>query len=262
MPEEKKEKKKKEEKKEKKKEKKSKAKEKSFGIDLEEMRMAGVNLGHRTSKLHPKMKDYILGMRSTIHIIDLEKTEELLKSALSFISQLFENGGTMVLVGTKPPLKRLVKEIAGESGIPYVTERWLGGTFTNFEIVSKRIKRFEEIERQKEEGFFEKFSKKERIKKEKEIEKLRKKFEGIKNLDGLPKAVFICDIIKDKSALKEANIKGIKVVAIVDTNTDPSSVDYPITANDDAITSVRYILEKVKEVINQSKSEDKNKNKN
>jgi len=226
-----------------------KTKSKSFNISLEEMRKAGVNLGHRVSKLHPKMKDYILGMRSTIHIIDLEKTASLLEKALDFISQVFEDKGTMLLVGTKPPLKRLIKEIADECNLSYVSERWLGGTFTNFKVVSERINHFKEMEEQMKDEVFEKYSKKEKAKKEKEMEKLRKKFEGIKELKGLPEAVFICDIVKDSSALKEAKMKGVKTIAIVDTNANPCLVDYPIPANDDAIPSVRYILEKVKDVI-------------
>ena len=226
---------------------------KKFGIKIEEMEEKGVHLGHRISKLHPKMTNFVVGIRNTVHIIDLEKTEICLKKALTFISELFEKGGNMLLVGTKPPLRNLVKETAQDCNIPYITERWLGGTFSNFKVISQRAKYYRELRKEKEETDFEKYPKKERIRKEKDLIKLEKKFEGIKNLNEIPKAVFICDIKKDKLALKEAKMKGVKVVAIVDTNVDPNSVDYPIPANDDAIPSVKYILEKVAEVIKKSK---------
>ncbi len=220
-----------------------------FGIDLKKMMAAGVHLGHQTSRLHPRMEGFVVGIRNTVHVIDLEKTAALLENALKFISEMIKNKETLLLVGTKIPLKDFVRQTAEDCKLPYVTERWLGGTFTNFEGISKRIKYFKELEDKKETGALVKYTKKERIKIEKELENLSRKFEGIKNIEKLPEAVFICDISKDKLALQEAKIKGIKTVAIVDTNADPSLVDYPIPANDDAIPSVLYILEKVKEVI-------------
>jgi small subunit ribosomal protein S2 len=222
-------------------------------IDTKEMMEAGVHLGHRTSKLHPKMGKFILGIRNTVHVIDLKKTAEHLEKALEFLQQLSKTGGTLLLVGTKPPLRNLVEKIAKDCNLPYVTERWLGGTFTNFEVISKRAKYFKELQRKKEAGELEKYTKKERQKFEKELQDLQTKFEGIKDMEKLPEAVFLCDIIKDKLALKEAKMKGIKTIAIVDTNADPTLVDYPIPANDDAISSVKYILEKVKEVIKKTK---------
>ena len=220
-----------------------------FKIDMDEMMKAGVHIGHSISKLHPKMKDFILGIRNTSHIIDLKKTSQYLIEALKFIQEIIKNGGTLLLIGTKPPFKTLIKEIAEECNLPWVNERWLGGTFTNFETILKRIKYFKELTRQKETDEFEKYTKKEKIKKEKELEELKIKFEGIKNIEKFPEAVFICDIIKDKLCLKEAKMKGIKTIAIVHTNTDPTLVDYPIPANDDAYLAVKYILEKIKEAI-------------
>jgi small subunit ribosomal protein S2 len=230
-----------------------KPKKGKFGINQEEMMAAGVHLGHRTSKLHPNMAEFVLGIRNTVHVIDLKKTAEYLEKALEFLQELTEKGGTLLLVGTKLPLKELVKNIARDCNLPYVAERWLGGTFTNFEVISKRAKYFKELKEKKEKGEFEKYTKKEQMKLEKELQDLAEKFEGIKDMEKLPEAVFICDIVKNKLALKEAKKKGIKVVAIVDTNADPTQVDYPIPANDDAISSVKYILEKVKEVIKKSK---------
>ena len=228
-------------------------KKNNFNIDDNEMMKAGVHLGHRVSKLHPKMKGYIFGVRNTTHIIDLEKTIVEFEKALNFIKELVEKQETILLVGTKTPLRKLTKEIANDCDIPYVNERWLGGTFTNFKIILKRIKHFKELEIKKKEGELEKYTKKERNEFDKELAKLELKFGGIKNLEKIPEAVFVCDIKKDILVVKEAIAKDIKVIAITDTNVDPSLIDYPIPANDDAITSVRYILEKLKQVILSSK---------
>lgn len=227
-------------------------------INSDEMMKQGVHLGHRVSRLHPKMKDYIFGVRNTVHIIDLERTVLEFEKALNFIKEFIEKQGTILLVGTKTPLRKLVKGIAIECDIPYVSERWLGGTFTNFKIILKRIKYFRELERKKKEGELDKYTKKERVDFDKELKKLEMKFGGIKNLDEIPKAVFICDVKKDILAVKEARAQGVKIVAIVDTNVDPNLVDYAIPANDDAITSVRYILEKVKDTIISAKTKKQN----
>ena len=228
-------------------------KKNNFNIDSDEMMKAGVHLGHRVSRLHPKMKDYVFGVRNTIHFIDLEKTVVEFERALDFIKELVKKQETILLVGTKTPLRKLTKEIANDCNIPYVSERWLGGTFTNFKIILKRMKYFKELERKKKEGELDKYTKKERNEFDKELNKLELKFGGIKNLEKIPEAVFVCDIKKDILVVKEAIAKDIKVIAITDTNVDPSLIDYPIPANDDAITSVRYILEKVKQVILSSK---------
>jgi small subunit ribosomal protein S2 len=227
-------------------------------IDSDEMMKAGVHLGHRVSRLHPKMKDYIFGVRNTIHIIDLEKTVVEFEKALNFIKELVEKQGTILLVGTKTPLRKLTKDTAIECDIPYVNERWLGGTFTNFKIILKRIKYFRELVEKKKGGELDKYTKKERVDFDKELKKLEIKFGGIKDLDKIPEAVFICDVQKNILVAKEARAKGIKIIAIVDTNIDPNLVDYAIPANDDAITSVRYILDKVKDTIISAKSKKQN----
>jgi len=192
-------------------------------------------------------------VRNTVHIIDLEKTKQKFEEALKFIQQLASENKTILFVGTKPQVKDLVKEIAEKLGYPYVNERWLGGTFTNFEVIRKRAEYLKDLEKKKAEGFFEKYTKKERLEIEKKIQKLEKKFGGIKEMERLPDAIFICDMVKDKLAVKEAREKGIKIIAISDTNADPTLADYPIPANDDSISSVKYILEKVKEVILKAK---------
>lgn len=225
------------------------AKETGFNLDLEEMARAGLHFGHRTSRINPKMKPYLQGVRSTVHIILLEKTAEKLKEALKFIQELILQGKILLLVGTKIQVKDLVKGTAVECGLPYVSERWLGGTFTNFGIIRKRIEYFKNLEKQKNTGELEKYTKKERAKIDQELKNLERKFGGIKNLEKLPDAIFVLDMKKDYLAVKEAREFGVKVIGISDTNTDPTLADYPIPANDDAISSVKYILDKVKEAV-------------
>lgn len=221
----------------------------AFGLNMEEMAQAGLHFGHRTSRINPKMKPYIYGTRNSVHIIDLEKTVDKFSEALQFIKELISANKNILFVGTKIQVKNLLKEVAEECDLPYVSERWLGGTFTNFEVLKKRIDYFKDLERKKKEGELEKYTKKERVDMDKEIMGLEIKFKGIKNMVELPEAIFVLDIKKDDLAVKEAILKKIKVIGIVDTNTDPTIIDFPIPANDDAINSVRYILNKVKEVI-------------
>lgn len=229
----------------------------NFNIDTEEMAQAGVHFGHRTSRVHPKMKPYLYGVRNTVHIIDLEKTKDKFEEALKFIQELMSENKILLLIGTKIQVKDLVKDIAKDCGLLYVTERWLGGTFTNFETILKRVEYFKELEKKKAEGELEKYTKKERAKIDQELRGLEIKFGGIKEMERLPDAIFVIDMKKDALAVKEAKMKGIKVIGIADTNVDPALADYPIPANDDAISSVKYILEKVKEVILEAKPKSK-----
>jgi len=233
-------------------------KTKDFKIDTDEMARAGLHFGHKTSKCHPKMKPFLYGARNDVHIIDLEKTKEKLEEVLKFIQELISENKTLLLVGTKIQIKDLVKEIATECGLPYVSERWLGGTLTNFETILKRLNYFKDLEKKKAGGELEKYTKKERAKFNQELQNLEIKFEGIKDLARLPDAILVLDIRKDNLAVKEARMKRIKVIGIVDTNCDPTLADYPIPANDDPISSVKYILEKVKEVILKSKTKNQN----
>ena len=232
---------------------KTKTEKSDFKIDLDEIAKAGLHFGHRTSRIHPKMKPYLTGERNAVHLIDLEKTAEKLKEALKFIQELISENKTLLLIGTKIQIKDLVRKLAIECELPYVNERWLGGTFTNFETVSKRIEYFKELERKKATGDFEKYTKKEQAKIDDKLRDLEFKFGGIKNLTQLPTTIFVLDMKKDALSIKEAKMKGIKVIGISDTNCDPTLADYPIPANDDAVSSVTYILEKVKEVILKAK---------
>jgi small subunit ribosomal protein S2 len=230
------------------------AKETDFELNIEEMAKAGLHLGHRTSKCHPKMEPYLAGVKNTIHIIDLEKTAQKLKEALKFVQELILEDKILLIVGTKIQTKDLVKEFAAELNLPYVNERWLGGTFTNFEVIKKRIDYFKDLEKKKKEGAFEKYTKKEKAKIDQEIRDLEIKFGGLKNLERLPDAIFVLDMKKDETAIREAKRKGIKIIGIAHTNVDPTLADYPIPASDDAISSVKYILEKVKEAISKAKT--------
>ncbi|MFH1656743.1 MAG: 30S ribosomal protein S2 [Candidatus Nealsonbacteria bacterium] len=234
--------------------KKVSTKKQDFGIELKDMVDAGVYYGHRTSRIHPKMKPYISGTKSTTHIIDLEKTIIYFNEALKYIKDIISEDKVLLFIGTKVHVKKIVEEIAKECGLPYINERWLGGTFTNFETIKKRIDYFKDLEKKKETGELQKYTKKERLDIDKELVKLEIKFGGIKKLEKLPDAIFVIDMRKDNLAIKEARKKGIKVVSIADTNVDPTLADYPIPANDDAISSVTYILNKVKEAILENKS--------
>lgn len=228
-----------------------------FNIDIEAMSKAGVQFGHKTSRINPKMNQYLAGVRNGNHLIDLEKTKEKLIEALDFIQKLTAEGKTLLLVGTKIEVKDLVKSIAQECALPYVSERWLGGTFTNFDAILKRVDYFKDLERQKVAGELEKYTKKERANFEEEIKILNKKFGSIRDMRKLPDAIFVIDIKEDELAIKEAKDLKVKTLGICDTNADPTLVDYAIPASDDAISSVKYILEKVKEVILKAKPKQK-----
>lgn len=242
-----------EEKVEKKEKKKKEPKKEDFKLKPEEMAEAGLHFGHRTSRIHPKMKPYIFGVRNTVHLIDLEKTVEKFNQALEFIKEIISENKTLLLVGTKVQIKDMAKDFAIECGLPYITERWLGGTFTNYKTLKQRIEYFKELEEKKKKGELEKYTKKERAKMDNELSNLETKFGGIKDMVGLPDAIFVLDMRKDSLAIKEARMKGVKIISIADTNVDPTLADYPIPANDDAISSVKYILDKVKDVIIKNK---------
>ena len=217
------------------------------------MALAGVNFGHGASKLHPKMKQYVSGTKNDVHVFDLEKTSKELGKALEFIGKTAAEDKKILFVGTKIQLRGLIKAAAEECEMPYVVERWLGGTLTNFETIQKRVGYFKDLERKKASGELEKYTKKERMEIDKELESFGIKFGGIKNMLKLPDVVFILNLDKDVTCVREAKIKGIKIVAIADTNVDPGLADYPIPANDDAISAVGYIINKAKETIINSK---------
>jgi len=224
-----------------------------INLSVDEMAASGVNFGHRVSKLHPKMKAYVSGIKNGVHLFDLEKTAKELSKALAFVSKTVAEGKSVIFVGTKIQLKGIIQLAAEECGVSYVTERWLGGTFTNFETIQKRVTYFKDLEKKRETGELEKYTKKERLMFDKELAILKTKFEGIRNMQKLPDAVVIFGLDKDITCAREAKRKGIKIVALCDTNVNPDIADYAVPANDDAIMAVGYILEKVKDVIISSK---------
>ena len=203
---------------------------------------AGVHFGHQTKRWNPKMKEYIFGARDDIYIIDLEKTTKLLEEAYQEIKKIADNGGTFLFVGTKKQAQEAAKEEAERSESYYVTERWLGGTLTNFRTIRRRVRRLEEIEEMETSGKFEVLPKKEVIGLKKEYEKLNKILCGIRAMNKLPNALIIVDPKKEINAIREARKLRIPVFGIVDTNCDPDDVDFVIPGNDDAVRSVKVIL--------------------
>ncbi|MEA1926177.1 MAG: 30S ribosomal protein S2 [Patescibacteria group bacterium] len=211
-------------------------------LSLETMLKAGVHFGHKKSRWNPKMRDYIFGTRNGIHIIDLEKTIVLFEKALEFIGEVVAKNGIILIVGTIKQAKNLVRSVADRAEMPYANERWLGGTFTNFGIIKKRVKYLIETNEALEKGKLTNMTKLERHKIKKKLDKIDGKMGGLVRMARLPDAVIILDINKDELALKEARSAGIKVVGLVDSNSDPTKVDYPVPANDDALSSLKYVL--------------------
>lgn len=203
---------------------------------------AGVHFGHQTKRWNPKMKEYIFTSRDDIYIIDLKKTAEKIEEAYAALKKIAENGGKVLFVGTRKQAAEATKEEALRSNSYYVTERWLGGTLTNFKTIRRRIKRLEEIEKMEQDGTFELLPKKEVIGLKKEYEKLNKILCGIREMHKLPSAMFIVDPSKEEIAIREARKLNIPVFGIVDTNCDPDMVDYVIPGNDDAIRAVKLII--------------------
>ena len=203
---------------------------------------AGVHFGHQTKRWNPKMKEYIFGARDDIYIIDLEKTTKLLEEAYQEVKKIADNGGTFLYVGTKKQAQEAAKEEALRSNSYYVTERWLGGTLTNFRTIRRRVKRLEEIEEMEKSGKFEVLPKKEVIGLKKEYDKLNRILCGIRDMNKLPNALIIVDPKKEINAIREARKLRIPVFGIVDTNCDPDDVDFVIPGNDDAVRSVKVIL--------------------
>ncbi|MCP3979070.1 MAG: 30S ribosomal protein S2 [bacterium] len=208
-------------------------------VTVKELLEAGVHFGHQTRRWNPKMKPFIFGARNGIYIIDLQKTSRQLREALAFISDLAARGGHVLFVGTKRQAQEVVAEEAMRSTMHYIDQRWLGGTLTNFTTIRKRIARLRELEELTTTDEAQKFTKKERSRFDKELGRLRKTLDGIKNMERLPQALFVVDPVKERIAIAEANTLGIPVVAIVDTNCDPDPIDYPIPGNDDAIRAIK-----------------------
>ncbi|MBI2612049.1 30S ribosomal protein S2 [Candidatus Gottesmanbacteria bacterium] len=220
-------------------------------ISLTTLLEAGCHFGHKLDRWHPKASVFIYGPKEGIHIIDLAKTRDGLNSAANYIKQLAQDGKSVLVVATKRQAKGVVADKAKEAGVFYLTNRWIGGFLTNFEEVKKNIEKLNKMKKEEESGEWNKFPKHERIELEKEMRKLEIVYGGVKDLLKLPDCVYIVDIRKEYNAVKEARRRGIPIVAIVDTNSDPNQVDYVIPANDDAVGSIKlitdYILDSYKE---------------
>ncbi len=218
-------------------------------ITMKELLEAGVHFGHQAKRWNPKMKKYIFGERNGIYIIDLQKTLKLFKEAYDFVRDTASQGKDILFVGTKKQAQDAITEEAKRCGMYYVSSRWLGGMLTNFTTIRKSIDRLKKIEKMKEDGTYEKLTKKEVAALEKERTKLEKILSGIKVMPDLPSAVFIIDPRKEAIAVHEANKLGIPVVAVVDTNCDPDNIDYVIPGNDDAIRAIRLMASKVADAV-------------
>jgi len=216
-------------------------------ITIKDLLEAGVHFGHQTRRWNPKMKKFIFTARSGIYIIDLQKTLQCLEVACQKVKEVVTEGKSLLFVGTKKQAQEVVKEEALRCGAFYVTERWLGGMLTNFQTIKLNIKRLKDLERMREDGTFDKLTKKEVLKLEKERMKLEKVLGGIKEMNRLPGLLFVVDAKKERIAVAEAYKLGIPIVAIIDTNSDPDPITFPIAANDDAIKSIRVITHQIAE---------------
>jgi small subunit ribosomal protein S2 len=218
-------------------------------LSMKELLESGVHFGHQTRRWNPKMKRYIYGARNGIYIIDLHQTIKLFEDALNYVKKVVEDGGTVLFVGTKKQAQAAVKEAAERSGQYFISERWLGGTLTNWKTIQGRVGRLKELDRMEVEGYFDRLPKKEALKRREERDELQKFLGGIRNMTAAPTIMFIVDLNKESIAVKEAKKLGIPIVAIVDTNCDPDLADVVIPGNDDAIRAIRLVTQKVSDVI-------------
>lgn len=216
---------------------------------IQEMLDAGVHYGHQAKRWHPKMEPYIYTVNKNVHIIDLEKTEEMLEKACDFLYEQASLGKVIVFVGTKRQSKSIVEKEAQRCGALYVTERWIGGTITNFETIKKNIDKLLDYVKGREEGKFNVYTKKERLMIDREIEKLQISYGGISSLKKAPEVLFVVDPKREKTAVREAKRSNVPVVSLIDTNADPTDTDYPIPGNDDAIKSVALIIRTISDAI-------------
>lgn len=214
-------------------------------VSMRDLLKAGVHFGHQTRYWNPKMGKYIFGARNKIHIINLEHTVPALNESLGIIKNLAENKNKVLLVGTKRAASKIVKDEAIRAGMPYVNHRWLGGMLTNYKTIRQSIRRYRDLAAQSQDGTFEKITKKEALMLTREMDKLERSIGGIKDMGGLPDALFVIDVDHERIAIKEANKLGIPVIGIVDTNSNPDGIDYVIPGNDDAIRAIQVYAKAV-----------------
>lgn len=222
---------------------------------IEQMLKAGMHFGHRTSKWHPKMAPYIFTARNGVHVIDLVKSRTMLENSLEFITKFTKEGKVVLFVGTKPQVKGPMKAMAAEIGAPYITEKWMGGCLTNFDVIKKMINKYVGMQKDKQTGKLDKYTKKERLDIDRDIARLELKVGGLTNMTKMPDAIFVWDIKVEKTAVQEAQKKNIPVIAICDTNVNPTGINYIIPSNDDATKTVKLILNAIKETVLEAKKQ-------
>ncbi len=230
----------------------------SIKVSLDQLLESGAHFGHQTRRWNPKMEEYLYGDENGVHIFDLTKTKPLIEEALGFLTKAASEGKTIVILGTKKQIKEKVAEVAEKAGVPYVNERWLGGTISNFPQMKRSLKKLEEMKVNMAEGAYKRYTKKERLLIEREIARLERFFGGIKDLTDIPQVLFVVDSKREAGAVREANTGKVTVVGIVDSNSDPEVLDYPIPMNDDASKALEYVLELVGEAIMEGKKKIKN----
>lgn len=214
-------------------------------VSMKALLETGVHFGHRTRRWNPKMKPYIFTERNGIHILDLQQTIVLMEDAYNLVRDTVAEGGSVLFVGTKRQAQDTIAYEASRAGQPYVNQRWLGGTLTNWQTIRQRIDYLERLEKRRDAGEFDLLKKKERLRVENEIEKLNERLGGIRSMKGLPALLFVVDVTYEETAVREANILRIPVIGVVDTNSDPDSIDYVIPSNDDAIRAIKLICSKM-----------------
>jgi small subunit ribosomal protein S2 len=223
-------------------------------INMKSLLETGVHFGHRTRKWNPRMKPYIFTERNGIHIIDLQQTLEAFMTASALITKKVADGGTILFVGTKRQAQETIELEATRCSMPYVNSRWLGGTLTNWRTIRSRITELENLEKRRDEGEFELLTKKEALTMRRRIDRLEERLGGIRNMKGLPNLLFIVDVRREETAIHEANLLDIPVIALVDTNCDPSGVDYVIPSNDDAIRAIKLLTAKIADSVMEGKA--------
>lgn len=222
-------------------------------VSIKELLEAGVHFGHQTTRWNPKMKPFIFDERDKIYIIDLQQTQKQLEEAYQFVKEVISKGESILFIATKRQAQDVAKEEATRCGMPYVTTRWLGGTLTNFQTIKKRIDKLLDMEHKEDTGETQVFSKKELAKFLKEKQRLLRNLDGIKNMESIPKAIFIIDTKREKIAVAEAQRLTIPIIGLIDTNSDPDPIDYCIVGNDDAIKSIKIITSKIADAVLEGK---------
>lgn len=224
-----------------------------INVSLEDLMDAGAHFGHQTKRWNPKMEEHLYGQEDGVHIFDLTKTKPLIDEALEFLAKEAKEGKKILILGTKKQIKDKVAEVAEKIGVAYVNERWLGGTISNFDQMKRSITKMEEMKENLATGFYNKYTKKERLLIDREITRLERFFGGVKSLTGIPDVLFVIDTKRESAAVREASTKKVQIIGIVDSNADPDLIDYPIPMNDDASKALEYILNLVGQAIEEGK---------